>query len=146
MPANLAGMEKGRPILAGLANVAADSPHTKSALTRGNGPGQGSRTSPNGENVLAVRTISRPAPAGLTAVDTDWRQSAACRDTDPELFFPVDASESSTGPARAVCVTCPVIRDCLTWALAHGVDDGIYGGLTPGERRTISPTRYEGTS
>ena len=140
-------MEKGRPKSAGLANVAADSPHTKSALTWAVIPGQGSHVlAPNGENVPAVLRVSRPVPTGATAADTDWRRSAACAATDPELFFPVDDSLASTGPARAVCVTCPVIRDCLTWALAHGVDDGIYGGLTPGERRTISPTRYEGTS
>ena len=42
----------------------------------------------------------------------DWRHRAACRDEDPELFFPI----GNTGPAllqieeaKAVCRRCPVI-------------------------------------
>ena len=43
----------------------------------------------------------------------DWRHRAACRDEDPELFFPI----GNTGPAllqieeaKAVCRRCPVMR------------------------------------
>ena len=46
----------------------------------------------------------------------DWRHRAACRDEDPELFFPI----GNTGPAlvqieeaKAVCRRCPVIEPCL---------------------------------
>ena len=53
----------------------------------------------------------------------DWRHRAACRDEDPELFFPI----GNTGPAlqqieeaKAVCRTCPVIDTCLKWALETG--------------------------
>ena len=51
----------------------------------------------------------------------DWRHEAACRDEDPELFFPI----GNTGPALAqieeakkVCHRCPVKEACLAWALA----------------------------
>src|SRR6478735_1139366 len=50
----------------------------------------------------------------------DWRHEAACRDEDPELFFPI----GNTGPAlsqideaKTVCRRCPVVEPCLQWAL-----------------------------
>lgn len=70
----------------------------------------------------------------------DWRHRAACRDEDPELFFPV--SEMGPGArqvaqAKAVCARCPVRAECLANALDTGLDYGIFGGATEGERRTM---------
>jgi WhiB family transcriptional regulator, redox-sensing transcriptional regulator len=46
----------------------------------------------------------------------DWRNYAACRDVDPELFFPI----GNTGPAllqidqaKQVCRRCKVSSACL---------------------------------
>ena len=57
-------------------------------------------------------TLSRP----LTLANDDWRATAACQDTDPDLFFPV----GTTGPAieqidnaKAVCGTCDAKTPCL---------------------------------
>jgi WhiB family redox-sensing transcriptional regulator len=73
-------------------------------------------------------------------IHDDWRQLAACRDEDPELFFPV----SEVGPgarqaedAKAVCAACPVRARCLDHALDNGLDHGIFGGTTEAERRTL---------
>jgi WhiB family redox-sensing transcriptional regulator len=70
----------------------------------------------------------------------DWRERAACRDEDPELFFPL----SDKGPgarqadeAKVVCARCPVRERCLGYALDHGLDHGIFGGLTETERRGL---------
>lgn len=70
----------------------------------------------------------------------DWRHNAACRDEDPELFFPI----GNTGPfliqaeeAKAVCRRCPVIEACLQWALEFGQDSGVWGGLSEDERRAM---------
>ncbi|MFF4344256.1 WhiB family transcriptional regulator [Kitasatospora sp. NPDC001540] len=71
----------------------------------------------------------------------DWRSRAACRDEDPELFFPI----GNTGPAllqieeaKAVCSRrCPVREQCLTWAMATGQDAGVWGGLSEDERRAM---------
>ncbi|MHB8342002.1 MAG: WhiB family transcriptional regulator [Mycobacteriales bacterium] len=70
----------------------------------------------------------------------DWRHSALCRDEDPELFFPI----GNAGPAaeqieqaRAVCLRCPVVNDCLSWALETGQDAGVWGGLSEDERRAL---------
>ena len=70
----------------------------------------------------------------------DWRHRAACRDVDPELFFPI----GNTGPAlmqieeaKQVCHACPVSDPCLKWALDSGQDAGVWGGLSEDERRAL---------
>jgi len=72
-----------------------------------------------------------------------WRDLGACRDEDPELFFPVGTqgpARDQIARARAVCGRCPVTAECLRWALAAGQDEGIWGGLTPEQRRAM---RYQ---
>ena len=70
----------------------------------------------------------------------DWRDDAACRDADPELFFPI----GTTGPALRqvqdairICQACLVRPQCLAWALEHGITDGIWGGTTADQRRAM---------
>lgn len=70
----------------------------------------------------------------------DWRQSALCREQDPELFFPI----GTTGPAavqvdeaKAVCRRCPVLDSCLTWALETAQDAGVWGGTSEDDRRML---------
>ena len=70
----------------------------------------------------------------------DWRDNAACRDTDPDLFFPV----GTTGPAieqiesaKAVCRQCEAQTACLKFALATNQESGIWGGTSEEERRKL---------
>ncbi|MBL8778668.1 MAG: WhiB family transcriptional regulator [Acidimicrobiales bacterium] len=70
----------------------------------------------------------------------DWRVDAACRDTDPDLFFPV----GTTGPAieqiasaKAVCGECDAQSECLEFALATNQDSGVWGGTSEEERRKL---------
>ena len=68
----------------------------------------------------------------------NWREMAACRDTDPDLFFPNGigmASQVQSDRAKAVCHVCLVVDRCLSFALRSGQDEGIWGGLTPEERQ-----------
>jgi WhiB family redox-sensing transcriptional regulator len=70
----------------------------------------------------------------------DWRNFARCREVDPELFHPVGntgAAIAQAEEAKAVCRRCPVADWCLQHALTHRIDEGIWGGLTAGERRRI---------
>jgi WhiB family redox-sensing transcriptional regulator len=74
----------------------------------------------------------------------EWRDLAACVNQDPELFFPV----SEAGPAAAqvehakqVCARCLVREPCLTWAITANIQDGVWGGFTETERRTIQRRR-----
>jgi WhiB family redox-sensing transcriptional regulator len=69
-----------------------------------------------------------------------WRLRAACRDTDPDLFFPV----GTTGPAieqieaaKVVCGECEVQAECLEFALATNQDSGVWGGTSEEERRKL---------
>ena len=77
---------------------------------------------------------------GKGASPMDWRHQSACRDEDPELFFPV----GNTGPAitqieeaKKVCNRCIVKDACLAWALESGQDAGVWGGLSEDERRAL---------
>jgi WhiB family redox-sensing transcriptional regulator len=76
-----------------------------------------------------------------TRPDTDWRHHAICRDEpDKELFFPVGNSGPAllqAAEAKTVCQRCPVVHDCLAWALESGQDEGVWGGMTADERRAI---------
>ncbi len=73
-----------------------------------------------------------------------WIERARCRDEDPDLFFPT----GTTGPAmeqteraKALCRSCPVVRECLAWALDTCQDAGVWGGLDEEERREIRRAR-----
>lgn len=78
--------------------------------------------------------------------DAGWRDESACRDLDPDLFFPVGV----TGPAieqieaaKSLCTECPVQVDCLEFALATNQEYGVWGGTTEDERRVIRRRRRQ---
>jgi WhiB family transcriptional regulator, redox-sensing transcriptional regulator len=82
-------------------------------------------------------TMSFAAAEPACDARPDWRRDAACRDADPELFFPDGDNRSARGQAKAaklICRGCPVSATCLSWALASGQEAGIWGGLTEDER------------
>lgn len=70
----------------------------------------------------------------------DWREYAACRYAEPELFFPVPSSDKAGAQvalAKAVCKACPVRRECLQFALATRQSHGIWGGMSERERHVV---------
>jgi len=89
--------------------------------------------------------VARPVPGYR-----DWRDAAACRDVDPELFFPdgdVKSVRAQVAMAKLTCRRCPVSTTCLSWALASGQEAGIWGGLTEAERhRLLRRTRPGSTA
>jgi len=71
-----------------------------------------------------------------------WREDAACARVDPDLFEGGDIdSPKDYRPARAICRNCPVARECLTEALENDERYGMWGGLTPNERKEINSAR-----
>ena len=76
----------------------------------------------------------------LSLASDDWRDVAACQDTDPDLFFPV----GTTGPAieqieaaKGVCNACEAKNQCLEFALQTNQDSGVWGGTSEEERRKL---------
>jgi WhiB family redox-sensing transcriptional regulator len=64
-----------------------------------------------------------------------WRQHAACRGVEPDIFYPATDEEAEV--AKAVCDACPVRQPCLEYALSSRERDGVWGGATEKERRRI---------
>lgn len=79
-----------------------------------------------------------------------WQTRAACRDADPELFFPPSDDDTSVIVARhrmavaPICQGCPVATECLRSALDTGQDYGIWAATTPTDRRAIRRARLAG--
>ena len=78
-------------------------------------------------------------------MNADWTRQAGCISHDPELWFPATTRDlqDPNGPARTICSTCPVQRDCLDTALRleRGQSPaerwGIRAGLGPTERAQL---------
>lgn len=74
--------------------------------------------------------------------DWDWQVQAACRGLDTAEFY---HPENERGPSRsrremrakAVCARCPVVSECLRWALAAREPYGVWGGLSTEEREAL---------
>jgi WhiB family redox-sensing transcriptional regulator len=65
--------------------------------------------------------------------DVDWDR-AACRNTDPAGWFP-DLGVNYKGTIQErVCASCPIVDNCLNWAVEHEWS-GYWGG-TGGKERT----------
>jgi WhiB family redox-sensing transcriptional regulator len=77
-----------------------------------------------------------------------WRTKAGCLDQDPELFFLIGSTGHALDQlerAKAVCRRCKVITQCLEWAMKTNQQDGVWGGLSEDERRTLRRTRQRRT-
>lgn len=66
---------------------------------------------------------------------TPWMEHAACQEHDTELFFAERGGE--TRRAKAICQQCPVIDECLAYALELPNIVGIWGGTSGKQRRKL---------
>lgn len=76
---------------------------------------------PRGPSVPMLRY--RPAPV---------LPGALCRDGDPEAWF---SDEPSV--AIGICLSCPELSACRSWALAEPGLHGVWAGTTEAQRRVI---------
>jgi WhiB family redox-sensing transcriptional regulator len=68
----------------------------------------------------------------------NWRVSARCRNGDPDRLFVKGAKQQE---ARSICRGCPVLTQCLSYALDERVEFGVWGGMTERERRAMLKAR-----
>lgn len=91
----------------------------------------------------AAEAVALPAPKPPRG----WRDQAACRDHDPEMWFADTTSEHdqiATGRAKRVCATCPSRKPCGDHALSQpGAIAGVWGGLDERDRRAIKRAEAE---
>jgi WhiB family redox-sensing transcriptional regulator len=75
-----------------------------------------------------------------------WLDRAACRDQDPERFFPDSGEQVKAAEAKAICASCQVRDHCLQLAVtaAGGIDGdhGVFGGTLPGERGPLRGNKF----
>lgn len=67
--------------------------------------------------------------------DTLWASDALCVDMPAEIFAGTNARLQT---AKAACAHCAVARQCLRWAITTEIEDEVWGGRTPAERRRIT--------
>lgn len=79
---------------------------------------------------VAERLLANAVPAPVSG-------SPACRDHDPELFFPDRSALEQEEKAKAVCRRCPLRWPCLEGALDRGEQYGVWGGFSEKERRKL---------
>ncbi|MEU6709932.1 WhiB family transcriptional regulator [Nonomuraea sp. NPDC046802] len=72
-------------------------------------------------------------------------QDAACRQVDPDLFFPIShdgpAGVRDTEEAKAVCRGCSIRPACLAYVVANPPEFGVWAATTPEERRRLRRER-----
>ena len=84
---------------------------------------------------------ARPRLTLTPTPDRTWMANAACHGLT-DAFYPGLDRRGRISPiqarrAKAICAGCDVRAECLQWALDHEERDGVWGGLTPGERNAL---------
>ena len=69
-----------------------------------------------------------------------WYADAACLGVPATLGYDpwFDGSDGALNPhaeAAEVCDGCPVREPCAAFAIDHGIHEGVWGGMTPKQRR-----------
>ena len=94
------------------------------------------------DSVVTVVLMDEPPIIG------DWADRGECRGHPTSWWFPVEnrRNAAETNTAKAICQSCPVISDCLEYAMKYPTNhmglQGIWGGLTVSGRRKLEAERY----
>jgi WhiB family transcriptional regulator, redox-sensing transcriptional regulator len=75
--------------------------------------------------------------------DMTWRDDAACKGIDPDLFHPERGDMAAIAAAKAVCAGCEVRVACLEYAIQASERYGVWGGLSERERRRLRRARRD---
>lgn len=79
---------------------------------------------------------------------SEWQRRAACRGPHAAaIFYPPARAERKDEKAgrerraKTICRGCPVVDECLEFALRSREQHGIWGGMTEIERRLVVQAR-----
>lgn len=91
------------------------------------------------------RTVA-PAYESLRPRRLDWLAEARCKGQPTDIFFAADnergrALRRNERRAKQICWSCPVLEPCRSYALNEREPYGIWGALTPSERRLLTRRR-----
>lgn len=64
-----------------------------------------------------------------------WQFQGNCKPEDDKIFF--SELPSKVARAKIICSTCPVQKQCLDFAISNNIEEGIFGGFTPNERKSL---------
>lgn len=67
----------------------------------------------------------------------DWRDASVCRGSNTDRWFPKPGNALAVNDAKTFCFSCPSMLQCARYALTTGQEDGVWGGLSEGQRNTI---------
>lgn len=72
-------------------------------------------------------------------MNPEWMRDAKCKGTPPDSFFIEDLEVGSNKKQyKEICAGCPVVGECLDYALIFDLV-GVWGGLTDRDRRIRYP-------
>lgn len=95
-------------------------------------------------------TKNDPMPLIAPIIENyEWQEQGNCVGVDTNIFFPESNLRGKNkaqayAKAKSYCKGCPVVSECLEFALKIEEPFGVYGGLTEDERRVI--LRRKGTA
>lgn len=79
------------------------------------------------------------APTADVIAEASWTKMALCAAHPGQgWWFPEDYDDKDASKAIAICRACPVQDECLSYAIATGQSEGIWGSTTPSQRRVIA--------
>lgn len=66
---------------------------------------------------------------GLDESEVEWHDLAQCKGMDRELWFDkYEADEKVAKMTDEICLSCPVLQECLTAGISNG-EHGCWGGV-----------------
>jgi len=83
-------------------------------------------------------TRSTDVAAGRFSWVEQWALQGSCTSAEPDALFVRGAAQQL---AKQVCMSCPVIAECLADALDNHTEFGVWGGMTERERRALLKRR-----
>jgi hypothetical protein len=76
---------------------------------------------------------------GLVDADMSWQDKANCRGVDTDIFYLEQGLTKENNEKKVIykelCGKCIVKGKCLSFAQINQIEHGVWGGLTPRERK-----------